>query len=624
MKELLHSQELNRRILEVFPGGLVYVEADGAIRKANEEAIVFLGLSWDDLTSRYTSDFAQDAIFEDGRPCPVEEYPVTEAIVTGQRAGPLTLGVTRPDGAVSWGLFTAVPTFEDGEITGAVVTILDLTHWKQVEAARAESEARLRSVLRSAPNAILAADRDGVITFINSTAPGLSVEEVVGRSMFDYVRAEDHERVRGHLQSALETRTVQSYEIVSPEALDCRIYSVSLGPIVIDGEAVGVTAVTADVTENRRLQARLIVSDRLASIGTLAAGVAHEINNPLTYLQARLELLEQAQERGAVDPAYLRDSLVQIREGVDRISRVVQDIGSFARPDEVETEPTDVHAVLESSLRMARNELRYRAQVVRDFGEVDPVLANPSRLGQVFLNLLVNAAHAIPEGDVDHNRVTVTTRPAGDGHLVVSISDTGTGIPGELLTRIFDPYFSTKPSELGMGLGLYLSRQIIDELGGELTVDSRQGEGSSFEVRLPTTPCTRTEEDELSDHIAVPTRRILVVDDEPHIRQLIEIALADHDVLSAGSGREAQALLAEHTVDLVLCDLVMPAMTGMDLYESLQGDPIAERFVFITGGAFTERARRFLGSVDRPVLAKPFRTADVQKLVAEALFSFEP
>jgi signal transduction histidine kinase len=398
--------------------------------------------------------------------------------------------------------------------------------------------------------------------------------------------------------------------------------------------------------EQRKIQEQLLISDRMASVGTLAAGVAHEINNPLSVVAGNLQVVRQdaeaiAAELEALPPALrqalgeqigrvasavssLRAATTDAEEAAERVRMIVRDLRVFSRPEEDRREPVDVHKVIESSIRMARNELRHRAKVVRRFGTVPLVDANEARLGQVFLNLLVNAAQAIPEGQTDHNSITITTA-LEDGMVVIDIADTGTGIPAEVLPRIFDVFFTTKPIGVGTGLGLAICHRILTAMDGRIEVQSRMGEGTSFRVAVRRARTNRTIEMPVQRPVAPHAGRIgavLVIEDEPALGRVIQRLLAPHKVTVVNRANEALARVsAGETFDLILCDLMMPEMTGMDFYAELSRTfpEIAARVVFMSGGAFTPGAREFLETTSNRRIDKPIDTARLRRLVEEAL-----
>jgi signal transduction histidine kinase len=247
--------------------------------------------------------------------------------------------------------------------------------------------------------------------------------------------------------------------------------------------------------EQRRLQEQLMVAERMASVGTLAAGVAHEINNPLAAVVANLELALRTVERlppELPDLAELRAELRDAHEAAHLVRQIVRDVKVFSRSVDERAGPVDVRQVLDSTVRMAWNEIRHRARLLKQYDAVPPVWTTDARLGQVFLNLLINAAQAIEIGHVDSNQIRLATRTDDRGRAVVEISDTGVGISAENLGRIFAPFFTTKPPGSGTGLGLSISHRIVQELGGELRLTSETGRGTIATVALPAASTTRT------------------------------------------------------------------------------------------------------------------------------------
>jgi CheY-like chemotaxis protein len=282
----------------------------------------------------------------------------------------------------------------------------------------------------------------------------------------------------------------------------------------------------------------------------------------------------------------------------------------------------DVRGILESATQMAWHEIRHRAKLVKSFADVPPVEANEARLGQVFLNLLVNAAQAIPEGQADKHEIRVSTRTDEHGTVVVEVTDTGMGIAPENMTRIFDPFFTTK-GESGTGLGLSISHGAIRALGGDIKVTSVPGRGTTFQVLLPPAKTWRGSVPVSSHEVRpLPRRKVLVVDDERLVGEAIARALSEeNDVEVVTEAQQALARIARGDVyDVILCDLMMPVMTGMDLYAEIVrvAPKLAGRLVFMTGGAFTSRARAFLESVVNPCLEKPLDTSKLRSIIARA------
>jgi PAS domain S-box-containing protein len=406
-----------------------------------------------------------------------------------------------------------------------------------------------------------------------------------------------------------------------------------------------VVAMFPDLTERKQMQSRLLLSDRMASVGTLAAGVAHEINNPLAYVTANLgyvheemgRLLERWPKEGPPCPSLapmvksMCTALGEALHGADRVQTIVGDLKTFSRETrETQQDPTravDVRKVLDSTLSLAAGEIRHRARLVKDYGEVPPVHGNDSRLGQVFLNLLVNAAQAIPaDGEADQHEIRVTTRLLSSGQVAVEVSDTGAGIAPELVGRIFDPFFTTKPTGVGTGLGLSICHNLVTAMGGEIHVHSDLGRGSTFQVllRVATTPLEQpAPEEPRPEPPPGPRGRVLVIDDEPMLCSAVErILRPHHDVVLTTLAAEALPRLeAGERFDLILCDLMMPRMNGMDFHAALQRlrPELTGRVIFLTGGAFTPQAKSFLERVPNRRVDKPFNARALLAVTREVL-----
>lgn len=616
---LLASEELNRRIIEAMPGGIVHVAIDGAIVTANAEARRILGFSYDALSRRYTRDFDLETIREDGSPCPVEDYPVTRALATGTAQPPMVIGVRRPDGALCWAIFSAVPVKEpsDDSVTGAVVTFVDITERKRIEASLRSSEGLLRSIMESAPNPIVSTDREGRVIFANRLPPYIAMETFIGQPVWSPLPVADQEKVKVAHAKVVATGQVEAIQAAGPNESK---WWAQAAPRYDGGAIVGVTYVAWDMTKEHELEARLAVADRLASIGTLAAGVAHELNNPLTYLLGNLDSLAALPR--VSDDRDMRDYLAAATEGAERIRRVVTDLGSYSRIGEGTRVLSDARRLADAALRLANNLIGSRAAVEIDYPDAPAWITDDGRAAQVFLNLILNAAQSIGEGQVEANRIRVRIRSEPSDQTSVEIEDTGAGIPSELIDRVFEPFFTTKAEQSGTGLGLFICRNVVSALGGELTVESSVGKGSCFRVVLPSTvqdserPRSITPEVLPADREIGPLR-ILVADDERAILEVMKILLRPHEVVTARSGEEAVELLTGSTFDIAFCDLIMPGSSGIDVYESLsRSHPgLENRLVFMTGGAFTERAQRFLERVSNPVLRKPFSRDDLQTLL---------
>ncbi|MCY1081418.1 response regulator [Archangium lansingense] len=401
-------------------------------------------------------------------------------------------------------------------------------------------------------------------------------------------------------------------------------------PSVFDGQPCIVWLVR-DLTERRQMEARLVRADRMASLGTLAAGIAHEINNPLAFTVANLSHLETDVLPRLTLPAGEQDEMRKLvadsQLGATRVRDIVRQLKMFSRAEEhVRPEPVEVNRVLESAISMASNEIKHRARLVRDYTGQLMAEAHEGRLGQVLLNLLVNAAQAIPEGNVEGNEIRILTRTHAEG-LAIEVRDTGSGISAENLARLFEPFFTTKPVGVGTGLGLPICQDIVTSFGGRMEVESEVGKGSTFRVILRAANTARPSEAPQEAAVSAAPRRgrILVVDDEPMIGMAIRRTLQrEHEVITLTSAREAQArLISGERFDIILCDLMMPEMSGMELHQAVANHSpgLAGKMVFLTGGAFTANAHAFLNHVPNRRVEKPFSTQELRGLVQSLLAS---
>ncbi|MGZ5968040.1 MAG: hybrid sensor histidine kinase/response regulator [Polyangiales bacterium] len=494
-----------------------------------------------------------------------------------------------------------------------------------------ESEERFRVVARATSDCVWDWDLpSSEITWNDSFAQLFGYAQT--RTPLSFWEQAIHPDDRGRVKEGLESFLLLGEDHWSDEYLFRRAngtYAAVLdrGVVIRDeqGKPARMIGSMMDLTERRELQARLALADRMASVGTLAAGVAHEINNPLAYVVTNLDAAANEIARLAPGSRALQ-ALAEAKEGSERVRRIVQDLKTFSRADDDSRERVDLKSVVVSSLDLAMNEIRHRARLVRDLRDAPRVDANAGKLGQVVVNLLVNAAQAIPEGAVDKHEIRVVTRTDDDGHAVLEVADTGPGMPPEIRRRIFDPFYTTKPVGEGTGLGLTICHGIVTALGGSIEVESMVGAGSTFRVTLP--PSTVSERASRPSAVPPSTEterrgRVLVVDDEPLIGKSVQLLLSTkHDVVPLTSAREAyDRMLSGERWDAVLCDLMMPEMTGMDLYERLEQrmPELARKMVFLTGGAFTPRARAFLERGQNPRVEKPFDEETLLAAIASVM-----
>ncbi len=636
VSRLSEAEQANARLATVVES------SDDAIISTTLDGII---LTWNGGAERLCGQGAADTInqplsglFDDDSEA---GRLVLDAIRQGQ---PLihfdTRWVRREGGPVDVSLTVSPIKDLKGGLTGGSVIARDVSEKKRMEERLRGEEARLveaQAIARMGSwewdivsNKVTWSDELFRIVGLNREKFSASYE-----GFLQTVHPDDRERADTIVKTAFAEHKEFAYEYraVRPDGMVRTIHARGRVTASQDGRPVRMVGTAQDVTERKDMQARMLVADRMVSVGTLAAGVAHEINNPLSYVTSNLDFVAQ-EIRGLVgdSPAMqmreILEMLGEAREGAERVRKIVRGLRAFSRADKERLELLELRPVLEVAIDMTFNEVRHRARLVKDYGPVPMVRGDETRLVQVFVNLFINAAQAIREGDAGRNEIRVSTRTDADNRAVIEVRDSGEGIPAAVLGRIFDPFFTTKKVGAGTGLGLSICHGIVTGLGGEITVESQVGKGSVFRVLLPPAIASVEVKAPSSEGIRLaaaskaPAGRrgaVFVVDDEPLILVSLQRFLRrDHDVTVTEDGREVvERVERGERFDVILCDLMMPQMTGMDLHDQLAriAPEQADRMVFMSGGAFTPRAQAFLDQVPNMRFEKPLDMATIRELV---------
>ncbi|MDY7230533.1 hybrid sensor histidine kinase/response regulator [Hyalangium rubrum] len=520
----------------------------------------------------------------------------------------------------------------------------DVTDRKRTQHALQRTELNFRKLIESAPEGICV-HRNQRYVYVNpAMLTSLRYErasDLIGRHVLELIHPDDREMVTQRVKNIIATgQPAPPQQMRSLRSDGTWFYSETVAlALEFDGEP-SVLVLGRDITERKQVEAQLLQADRMVMMGTLAAGVGHEINNPLTYVLSNLvlageEVDQLTQELEQHAPALaaargwrsrlneLKELLTEAHSGADRVRTIVRDLKVLSRQGEERRTAVDVREVIEFSIKMSLHEVRSRARLVKQYEPVPAVYADGARLGQVFLNLLVNAAQAIPEGNAQGSEIAVRVRHDASGRVAVEVSDTGTGIAPEVLPRIFEPFYTTKPVGAGTGLGLSICHSIVRDMGGELTVRTELGRGSTFTVLLPAVPSAPLAKAPSPAPLEKRRAHILVIDDEPGVGRAVARMLGpQHTATVVDSGQQAlERLLAGESFDAIFCDLMMPGVSGMDLYERL-GElrpELTSRFIFMTGGTYTPRARTFLATIPNGWLEKPFDAQQLLRLLAQTL-----
>lgn len=517
---------------------------------------------------------------------------------------------------------------------------------KRETTAEQASVERLRAFMDTAADGILVAELgSGQVMEVNAAAAllfGYSLEELARIPWRDLI-APGQDAAIAALSATLHERGAASADRLRVLRKDGSQIWVDARVTVFTAAGAKLTAtMVRDVSERVRreeelarsyrdlteMQFQLVQSQRLAAVGELAASMAHEINNPASYAminlaEARRLVLGLARQHGdsvGELPSLVDESL----DGVRRIAAVVHDLRTFHRVDRSGSTLVDLNDVVRVACRMAHNELRHRATMVMELAPDATVHGDASKLCQVLLGLLLNAAHAFDEHQGPVRRVTVTTF-ATEAEVMVTVEDTGIGMPDSVRQRVFEPHFTTKHAR-GAGLGLSLCAKLVAEHGGSIDLSSTEGRGTRVTVTLP---AAAQPSDSLTSRAPAPLSggedrpRILVIDDEPMVLKALARSLRETGPVAVARGGQAALIeLARGAhFDVVVCDLMMPEMDGPATYEAIVAarPGLKHRFVFCSGGVFTPRAREFLNTAVSPLVTKPVAKDALQRAIAEVL-----
>ena len=511
-------------------------------------------------------------------------------------------------------LVTIEPVLDQTEkAIGVVCTARDLSEIRKVQAVARERQSLLTNILESARESIYAVDTNGRFQWCNTaTLKGLGykLNDFIGRSLLEMVYEGDRELVQEKLDAALNGAP-QTYEM-RYFAHDGRLRHarVDNSPLVVEGRTTGVLGIARDITEQKEERERAARADKLRALGQLASGVAHDFNNSLAAILGRAQLL-----RRQVDDQALVRNLDIIQTAAEDAAATVRRIQTFARKSPVkEFEMLDVRTLLHDAVEITRtrwqNEARlrgleYDVQLAAETGI--NTYGSASELREVFVNLIVNAVDAMPRGGQLH----ITGR-SSDGRLQLQFSDNGTGMAEDVKQKIFEPFFSTKGAH-GTGLGLSVSYSIIERHEGSICVDSEPGNGATFTIDLPAVEPEAASVESVEIRDEAPSLRILVVDDEPSVRETLAEMLIEvkHQVVLAESGQQAIEKLRKGKFDLVFTDLAMPEMDGWETARAIRQNWPNIKIVMVTGYGPTTPPPAGEEHLVDGIIGKPFDFAQV-------------
>jgi PAS domain S-box-containing protein len=517
---------------------------------------------------------------------------------------------------------------------GNMVEILDEERQARIQLIgdlqRANEHARsLAAGLRDTHDGFVVLDRERKIVYVNPAwlrMRDLRRDAVLGQPSLELDPAEGATPAQLEaIEEALRAKSAWTGTI-SFRRRDgaAREADLSISPVFDDrGEVEHYVELMRDVTARREAEAAMQQSERLTSLGMLAAGVAHEINNPMTYVLGNLEHLSELTGEGllTVDPAADVDAgscLADCIHGARRVIEIVSDLRALSQPRQDEHAVASSLQVIETCLRMAQSQIRHRAEVVRRFPTEDLWFSVSSqRLSQVLLNLILNAAQAMSPADAATNKLTVSVRRRADGRGEISVADTGTGMTFEVAQRIFDPFFTTKDTGVGTGLGLSICHSIVTAAQGEILVESELGKGTCFRIVLPLAQLA--EETAATQSASLRGLSVLVVDDEPGVLTAIRRMLAHCRTSTASSVKQALDMIEHDHFDLVLSDVMMAEVNGVELVNTLRDrqPALAKRVCLMSGGLIGNDLEQAVKTIGVPLLHKPLTRGELHQALWE-------
>ncbi|MDR3478330.1 MAG: response regulator [Gammaproteobacteria bacterium] len=493
------------------------------------------------------------------------------------------------------------------------------------------AEGRYRAIMENASCGIVIHTPEGILLESNKQTKKIFGQinlSNLGKTFADFIVPTDQEYV------AFQFKKLAAQKSIGPIAVhvqhdDRQIIDVEFSSVYVESDNENyIISILNDTTESNRLLSQTLLSDKLATIGTLATGIIHEINNPLiwilnnlSYMKDKIKLLQPADDEKKNILLKLNETIDESILGAERIRDIVHDLKGFTRVDQNDLTPVDVNAAVKAAINMAYPQFKNVAKLETSFDKNLPILLlNSNKLQQIFLNLIVNAAQAINKKDYEENVIRVKTCMTKN-QICIDITDTGTGIPPEVLSKIFNPFFTTKPVGVGTGLGLSISHEIIHSIGGDIAVQSILNVGTTFSVHLPLQLKMQAPSETASVAIIMPLKRkkILVIDDEPTLLKVIKQILSKNHDITVSDGRAALRLLVDQgeNFDAMITDVNMPDVSGIDLYRYVanQYPGLEQRIIFVTGGDYTSTATEFLRSIKNPCLEKPFTPAQLHQAV---------
>ena len=621
------SEKRYRELANRLPQIVFETDADGRLTFVNDRAFAAMGYSREDFDRGL--NVLQMVV-------PAERERAEEGlrrVIGGEGPGYNDYTMLRKDGSTFPAIIYNEPIFGDGGFQGFRGIVTDITEQKQMEEELIRARDYAQNLLENSPSPIIVINPDTSIDYVNPALEkitGFTAEDLIGQKPpYPFWTGEQQAKIDEDFRTAFRRKGADRVE-EEFQTRDGRRFTVEITsrPVIHNGQFQYYLASWMDITERKRAEAekeklerRAQVKSRLASIGEMASGIAHEINNPLTGVIGFSELLMEKDI-----PDELKEDVRIINDGAERVAEIVNRLLAFSRQHEPQRRSTDINSVIENTLALRKYSLETNNIEITTSLDPDlPVtLADAGQLQQVFMNIIINAEKEMKSAH-GRGRLTVKTEHKDD-IIRISFQDDGPGIAEENLEKIFNPFFTTREVGEGTGLGLSLSYGIIAEHNGKLYVKSQPGQGATFFIELPVieecqTPSSSSKEErEAADET---DGRILVMDDEPAVLSLISriISGEGYKVETASCGEEAIELIKNNSYELLLSDIKLPGLSGIDVYREIgRVDPsLQKRIIFITGDVIGSDTADFLDSTGAPYITKPIDIARLKKEVRRRL-----
>jgi PAS domain S-box-containing protein len=623
---LRESEEKYRQVVNNVSEAIVVIQ-DGVIKFANPRAMEVSSCLCDGLGTKGIMEM----LHPDDREVAKKRYLAT---LKGEGLLPdyPTYRIMGKGGDTEWMEVSATRITWEGK-PAVLAFMADVTKRKQVEGVLRQSEERYRTIMEDMEEGYYEADLTGNITFVNDSMSrilGYENGEMIGTNYCSYVGGDESRQIYKDVNSVYRTRKPAkwfSWEFLTKSG-ETRFIEASVAPrLNAQGEVIGFRGIFNDVTERKAIEQQVLMTSKLASIGELASGVAHELNNPLTGVIGYAQLLIDSKNV----PQEVKSDLNKVYQESQRAAKIVQNLLSFARRRKPEKRYFDANELIQKTLELRSYELKTsNIKVDVDLEpELPEIKADYYQIQQVILNIVINAEQALAETG-RRGKIAVTTSVIKD-HIRISIADNGPGIPKENISRVFDPFFTTKEVGKGTGLGLSVCHGIVAAHGGNIYAESEEGKGAEFIIDLPIAVAEEPDSGDVVTAGIKDNRRyrrrasenILIIDDESGVRDVLARTFSEtgYQTDSASDAKCALTKLNKNGYDLFIIDLKLPRVSGMRLYEIMKEKypSSAEKVMFITGDAITQSTQDFLDSAGRPYLTKPFNPKMAVELVEEML-----